>query len=78
MRIMRRHRKGGAVNDDHWTEYGFVWGAAEVERMASLPGGSRVIAVYTEVGNKRKRRLEIYVSPTGRSVRVWRDGKELR
>lgn len=26
---------------------------------------------------KYKRRIEVYVSPTGRSVRVWVDGKEV-
>ena len=62
------------------SRYGFSWGPIDVERMASFPrdgGECRVIGVYTGAGDQRKRRLEIYVSPTGRSVRVWRDGVEL-
>jgi len=59
------------------TDYGFIWGAAEVQRMATLGEGRVVIGVSTGTGTKRKRRLEIYVSSTGRSVRVWRDGREL-
>jgi len=68
---------------DHSTEYGFTWGPVEVERMATFPVGddrsrrNRVIGIYTTVKGERKRRLEIYVSPTGQSIRVWRDGEEL-
>lgn len=60
--------------------YGFAWGPCQVERMAEFPrpnGVCRVIGVYVEDGGDRHPELEIYVSPTGRSVRVWRRGKEL-
>lgn len=66
---------------DNETAYGFRWGPVEVERMASVPrsgGECRIIGVYTGEGRKRNRRLEIYVSPAGNSIRVWRDGKELK
>lgn len=54
------------------TPYGFQFGATLVERRAELPEGRVVIGVTTEFRN-----LEIYVSQTGRSVRVFEKGKEL-
>lgn len=63
----------GAVDD-----YGFKWGQVVVERLGSIlrkptdPNSDKIIRVKTQYRN-----LEIYVSPTGRSVRVWRDHKEL-
>jgi hypothetical protein len=74
---------GEAVMDEGSTQYGFLWGPIEVERMATFAVGkdpsrrNRVIGLYTYVNGERKLRLEICVSPTGRSVRVWRDGEEL-
>jgi hypothetical protein len=72
------------TTNDGDTQYGFLWGPVEVERMATFPVGdrdagrkNRVIGIYTRVGGKRKRRLEICISPAGQSVRVWRDGEEL-
>ena len=68
------------------TRYGFRWGPLTVERCASIrrgKGRSRVFKCYVggprEPGEPGKRRevLEIYVSDTGRSVRVFRGGKEL-
>lgn len=59
--------------DNHSTEYGFKFGAATVERMFSHRG--RVcVAVTTDTGQ----RVEIYVSPTGRSLRVFRGRKEMQ
>lgn len=55
--------------------YGFGWGPMRVVRYASFQrptGLCRVLGI--EVGKKR---LHVYVSPTGRSVRVYLDGKEL-
>jgi len=60
------------------SDYGFEWEQVEVERLASIlrkptdAHSDKVIRVRTKYRN-----LEIYVSPTGRSVRVWRDHKEL-
>lgn len=69
----------------HTTQYGFTWGPIEVQRLASFISSVRrdkgeclVIGVYTGEGKNRKQKLEIYASPTGQSVRVWRDGKELK
>lgn len=59
------------------TRYGFTWGPLEVRRLATFKG-NRVLGVYIEGDDSQHPRLEIYVSPTGRSVRVWRDGKELK
>jgi hypothetical protein len=54
------------------TVFGFIWGPVTVERTATLPPGDRrVITVRTE-----HRELDVYVSATGRSVRVFSGGKE--
>jgi hypothetical protein len=53
------------------TEFGFQWGNTEVVRYAVMPNGTRVVGI--EVNDKRV--LDIYVSPSGRSVRVFRRGK---
>jgi hypothetical protein len=59
---------------DH--EYGFLWGPMNVSRLMTYRRGKRensVLGVFTE-----HHRVEINVSRTGRSVRVWVDGKELK
>lgn len=58
-----------AVTD---SDYGFEWGPLTVSRLATIRG-SRVLGV--EAGRNR---VEVVVSPTGRSVRVYKNGKELR
>lgn len=57
---------------DETTTYGFKWGVATVARLMQHRG-SRVIGIDTP-----HRHLEVSISPTGRSVRVWLNGKELR
>lgn len=64
---------------DEQTRFGFKWGQIEVARLASFvrregKGATRILRVKTEAGKE----IEIYVSPTGRSLRVFRDGKELK
>jgi hypothetical protein len=54
-------------------DYGFAWGPLEVTRM-SVFRDTGVVRVSTETGAK----INIYVSKTGRSLRVFRDGKELK
>lgn len=61
----------GKTTDDGYTPYGFRWGPADISRCCELPGERRVIQVKTP-----HRTLDIYVSATGRSVRVFSDGKE--
>jgi len=66
------------VSEFSETAYGFTWGQVKVERLISVEpkkgrGTYRVLSVDTEHS-----KLEITVSPTGRSVRVFRDGKELK
>jgi hypothetical protein len=53
------------------TQYGFRWGVTDVIRYAEIGDGS--IAIGIEVNGKR--RATVYVSPTGRSVRVFAPGK---
>jgi hypothetical protein len=55
---------------DGYTEFGFNWGPAEVTRCATLPEDRRVVRVKTP-----HRTLDIYISATGRSVRVFEPGK---
>ena len=55
------------------TQYGFTWGGAVVTRLAEFDG-TVVIGVSTEAGES----VAVYVSPAGRSVRVFQDGKELK
>lgn len=53
-------------------QFGFRWGQVDVVRMSEFPSGHKVIRVVTDFDD-----LQIYVSKTGRSVRVFRAGKEL-
>jgi hypothetical protein len=57
--------------EDIDTSFGFRWRGIEVERLATI----RDRAILGIRVNKTS--LQIYVSPTGRSVRVWKNGKEL-
>jgi hypothetical protein len=56
---------------DGYTEFGFNWGPAEVTRCCELPDGRRVVQVKTP-----HKTLDIYISATGRSVRVFSEGYE--
>lgn len=62
------------------TDYGFIWAGGdgaevEVTRVAHFPRSNGVCRV---IGLKAGgHRVEVYVSPTGKSVRVFKDGKEL-
>lgn len=53
------------------TDYGFVWGPVEVIRAMSLPIDRRVLTIETKY-----KKLNIYISATGRSVRVFSEGQE--
>lgn len=55
------------------TPYGFKWGPVEVTRIAHFAPRKDRESYCLEVND-----LNIYVSKTGRSVRVFRDGKELK
>lgn len=64
------------VTENYLTDYGFIWEGIEVERTTTIglpQGDTRVLTVKV---NKTK--LTIYVSPTGRSIRVFKNGKELK
>jgi hypothetical protein len=55
--------------------YGFRWGPLVVQRAAILPsrnGETHVVRITTATGKS----INVYVSPTGRSVRVFSNGKE--
>jgi len=54
------------------TLYGFDWGPMEVTRMIVTTKGDRLLGVKSGSHS-----LQIAVSPKGRSVRVWLDGKRL-
>jgi hypothetical protein len=56
------------------TPFGFRWGSVTVERIASVerrPGEGKSHIVHVND-------VHIYISPTGRSVRVFRRGVELK
>lgn len=59
---------------DFDTTYGFTWDGIEVTRMCVLPNGAHVLQVST--GNGKP--LEIYISPKGKAIRVFRGKWELR
>lgn len=58
--------------DDYDTSFGFRWQGVEVERLAIIKG-AKVLGIKVN-----KTRVEIYASPGGRSVRVFKNGKELK
>jgi len=58
--------------EDIDTSFGFRWRGIEVERLAIIRDRS-ILGIKVN-----KTSLQIYVSPTGRSVRVWKNGKELK
>lgn len=60
------------------TAFGFRFGPALVEALAAIerrPGEGRYVVVQL---NTDVHRLEISVSPQGRSVRAFLDGRELK
>lgn len=67
---MRRHTRTEAEM------YGFRWGPVDVIRTATLVRGTGT--AYVLIIETDYQRIEVCVSPTGRSVRFFRDGKELR
>jgi hypothetical protein len=59
-----------------FTPFGFSWGPMEVNRCTTFErndGRTRVVQVITPF-----RTVDIYVSETGRSVRVFEQNKELK
>lgn len=56
---------------DPATPYGFAWGPIEVTRCCMLPVDRRIVQVKSAY-----RTLDVYVSATGRSIRVFSAGKE--
>lgn len=65
---MRRDDSGAA------TEFGFDWGPISVERAVYDAKLGRVLIVRVP---SEHHRVEIAVSPKGRSVRVWLDGQRM-
>lgn len=63
------------VGDPIITRVGFEWGAARVVRITELPKGGVVIGIGI-VGNDATE-IDVYVSPTGRKMRVYRGNREL-
>ncbi|WP_280505796.1 hypothetical protein [Nocardia farcinica] len=54
------------------TDHGFVWGPVEVARTAVIDRRV-VLRIETAAGQE----ITVYVSGTGRSLRVFKDGTEL-
>ena len=54
------------------TRFGFTWGPMKVTRFATLPK-HRALGVETDHAE-----VQVYVSNGGRSIRVFKDGRELK
>jgi hypothetical protein len=63
------------MSDHTDDDYGFVWGPATVTRLSTIPSGKGEL--YVLGVDSEHHAVQVSVSRTGRSVRVWRDGKEL-
>lgn len=57
------------------TQYGFDWGGAVVERTMSFRDG---VCITIKGKRGKKNTINVYVSPTGQSIRVWKGRKELK
>jgi len=57
---------------DYLTQFGFHWGPMNVARLTQIDGRGYVLRVQTDTHD-----LQIYVSPKGRSIRVYQDHKLL-
>lgn len=57
------------------TQYGFNWGGAVVERTMEHRG---IVVISVKGKRGKKNSIEVYVSPTGQSIRVWKGRKELK
>lgn len=55
------------------SEYGFTWDQVTVERMAEY-GDHKCLRIKTEANSS----IDIHVSPMGKSIRVFKNGKELK
>ena len=65
-----------------FTQYGFDWESARVERVASVQRKKAdkkkwVCIAVRNTKDDYKKQIDIYVSPSGRTVRAFRGGKEL-
>lgn len=59
---------------DYHARYGFRWGPMGVTRLAELPDGRRALQIASDGTDDT---ITVYMSRTGRSVRVFRNGKEM-
>lgn len=61
------------------TDHGFGWGPVEVVCMTEFDRGDRGVTrvIRVTATGRLGRHIDVYVSPKGNSLRVFRDGKEL-
>lgn len=52
--------------------FGFKWGPAHIHRICHIEGKGRLLSVKTEHGC-----IEVWISEKGKSLRAFRDGREL-
>jgi len=57
---------------DEADKFGFRWGPLDVIRIMEFQG-SRCLEVSSDSGS-----VDVYVSKAGRSIRVFKDGKEMK
>ena len=63
---------------DKTTQHGFKWGPMEVLRAARFRAGEKGETFALQVRTDAGKEVRIEVSRTGRSLRVYQDGKELK
>lgn len=61
---------------DQITLYGFTYGPASINRVCTIGKETRVLSITER--NDHKELLTIYISKTGRSIRVFKGRKELK
>lgn len=64
------------MSDTHRSFAGFSWGPITITPHAVIDRGRGTYRVLRLTSGPVE--LHIYISPTGRSVRIFRDGRELR
>jgi len=65
------------MSDVDSTPFGFKWGPMEVER-TSIKHDIHIVTVRPKQKGGRKNAVTISVSKAGQSVRVFKNGKELK
>lgn len=58
-------------------QYGFTWGNVDVSRLMHVEGRGREVSVRP-AGKSYSEGVTVYISEGGRSIRVFKNGRELK